>query len=378
MDRSSKAPIFADLEKKIVILTGPRQSGKTTLARSLHTEHAYFNYDDPAHRLALRARDWDRAAQLVVFDELHKMSDWESWVKGIYDTEGVRPRLLVTGSAQLETRRKVGDSLAGRFFHHRLHPLDLKELAQPKQARRDLVTLFECGGFPEPFLAGKVAFHRRWRRSHLDVILRHDLLDLETLRDIPSIETLVELLRRRVGSTVSYASLARDLERDPKTVRRWLDALERLYVVFRVAPWSKKVARSLLKEPKYYFYDCGLVEGDRGAKLENAVACALLKDIHRLEDESGRRAALTFLRDKDGREIDFCVVLEGQPALLVETKAADASASRHFQHYRGALGELPAIQLVLDLDRPRDLPVGPKIRDAAHWLARLDLGGYLK
>src|SRR5262249_11241858 len=156
--------------------------------------------------------------------------------------------------------------------------------------------LLAVGGFPEPFFEGTAAFYQRWRKTHLDIILRQDLLDLEKPREISAIETLIALLQRRVGSTVSYASLARDLERDPKTIQRWLISLENLFVIFRVTPYHRNIARSLLKEPKFYFYDLGRVVGDEGQKLENLVALSLKKELDFLADTQGTEGMLQFLR----------------------------------------------------------------------------------
>ena len=128
MQRYLTKYVQEDLDRKIIMLTGPRQSGKTTLSKMLRPGYDYFNYDNPDDRLALQKRSWDRSKALVIFDELHKLKNWKSWIKGIYDTEGIPPSILVTGSAKLDTYRKVGDSLAGRFFQFRLHPLDLKEI----------------------------------------------------------------------------------------------------------------------------------------------------------------------------------------------------------------------------------------------------------
>jgi uncharacterized protein len=362
-----------DLRSKIVLVSGPRQSGKTTLARSIAEDHEYVNFDYAPHRLIVKERSWDRKKQLVVFDELHKMRGWKAWLKGIYDVEGVRPGLLVTGSARLEAARKGAESLAGRFFLHRLHPLDVKEVSGTVEPDEALERIVSVGGFPEPFLRNDQAFYGRWKASHTDMILRQDLRDLEAVRDIVAIETLVEMLRSRVGSTVSYASLARDLERDGKTIKRWLGILENLYVVFPVRPYHRNVARSLLKEPKFYFYDCGQVQGDPGARLENACACALLKEVHRAADEEGRSLALHYLRDKEGREVDFAVLERGRPAFLVEVKHADDVPSPSLSHFASFLPGCSRVQVVRELGREKTYPDGTEVRRAARWLAKLSL-----
>jgi predicted AAA+ superfamily ATPase len=229
------------------------------------------------------------------------------------------------------------------------------------------------GGFPEPFLEDDETFYRRWRRSHLDIILRQDLIDLESVRDVQAIETLIELLRVRVGSPVSFASLARDLERDASTIKRWLALLENLYVVFRVSPFHRNIARALLKEPKYYFFDVGQVEGTEGVRLENAVALSLLKEIHALEDSYGVRSALHYLRTRERREIDFLVMVDQRPIWMIEVKWSDSEPSPSFRHFRRFVRPVDAIQLVGGPAREADFPDGPRIRDAARWLAALDL-----
>lgn len=371
--RDPMAPIRRDLEERIVLVSGPRQSGKTTLSRSLGLEHDYFNYDAAADRVRLVEQSWDRSKQLVIFDELHKMRAWKAWLKGIYDTEGTRPRLLVTGSARLDTYRRAGDSLAGRYFRHRLHPLDVAEvhgLLSPEDA---LERMLRLGGFPEPFLRGEERFYKRWRQTHTDIIVRQDLVELETVKDIRGIETLVELLRHRVGSPVSFASLARDLQRDGKTIKRWLELLENLYVVFRVTPWHRNVGRALLKEPKYYFYDTGIVLAGEGARFENLVACALLKLLHRIEDVHGDRAALHYLRTKDGHEIDFFASVEGQPPMLVEAKWSDTEPTRSFASFERAFGHAKRLQVVRKPSgSDRTHPNGIEVRAAAPWLASLE------
>ncbi len=376
MDRLLIPYIKNDLSRKIVLLTGPRQSGKTTLAQMLVQDFDYFSYDLAEHRVALMEKSWRRDCALVIFDELHKMKNWKSWLKGIYDTRGLTPPMLVTGSARLDTARKMGDSLAGRFFQYRLHPLDLKEVKTALAPEEAFGRLLRFGGFPEPFLKGEEIFYNRWKKSHHDIILRQDLLDLESVRSIAALETLIELMRRRVGSPVSYNSLAGDLQRDPKTIKRWLDLLERMYVIFKVTPYHKNIARSLLKEPKFYFYDTGQVSSDEGSKLENLVACALLKELHFLEDTLGRSCLLHYLRDKEGREIDFLIIIDNRPVLMIEVKWAEDSLSRNFAIFSKYLPYTPGVQLVGKLDREKSFESGARIVKAAPWLAELDLAKY--
>jgi len=371
MERYLEKYIRKDLKEKIVLLSGPRQVGKTTLSRQLTPSHVYLNYDAASDRRIILAEEWNRDTELVIFDELHKLKNWKSWIKGVYDTEGISPPLLVTGSARLDTYRKGGESLAGRFFYYRLHPLTVKEICNylDDKSETALDKLVKLGGFPEPYLKDSETFAKRFRRIHTDTMIREDLLDLERVRDIKSIEILIDLLRTRVGSTTSYTSLANDLQVSIHTVKHWLQILENLYIIFPVRPYHKNIARSLLKESKYYLYDTGAVEGDLGAKLENIVACALLRELHFIEDTTGSRVALHYLRDKEKHEVDFLPVIENRPLCMIEVKLSDENFSRSLFRFHSKLKKAKPIQIVYSLkhkkskDSARMLPAHEFLRD---------------
>ncbi len=368
--------IEEDLATKIILLTGPRQTGKTTLSKMLKSDYDYFNFDNIEDRLSLQEKSWDRSKDLVIFDELHKLKNWKSWLKGVYDTEGIPPSLLVTGSAKLDTYRKVGDSLAGRFFQFRMHPLDLKEIKKflnPEDLEAELDKLLEVGGFPEPFLNGTNRFYNRWKKSHLDIILKQDLIDLENVQQIIQIETLIQLLKKRVGSPVSYSSIARDLQCSDKTVKRWLTILGNMYVIFKVPPFHKNIARAIQKAPKFYFYDTGQVIGDPGIKLENTIACAIQKEIHFREDCFGEEKKIYYLRNKDGKEIDFCITANGSPSLMVEVKWKDDTLSPNFEIFKKFFPQIKMIQVTKELRKEKTYPNGVEIRTAHKWLADLCL-----
>lgn len=355
MERYLEGFIRKDLKEKIVLLSGPRQVGKTTLSKQLTNSHVYLSYDASFDRRIIHAQEWDRDADLVIFDELHKMKEWKSWIKGVYDTEGISPSLLITGSARLDTYRKGGDSLAGRFFYYRLHPLTVKEICSTlgEKSETALDKLVKLGGFPEPYLKDSETFAKRFRRIHTDTIIREDLLDLERVRDIKSIEILIDLLRTRVGSTTSYSALANDLQVSIHTVKHWLQILENLYIIFPVRPYHKNIARSILKESKYYLYDTGSVEGDLGAKLENTVACALLRELHLIEDTTGSRVALHYLRDKEKHEVDFLPVVDKRPLCMIEVKVSEDNFSPSLFRFHRKLEHAKPYQIVYRLKRKK-------------------------
>ena len=346
MDRSIQIPLKNDLDNKIVLLSGPRQIGKTYLSKRLNLQFEYLNYDDSELRKIIMNRSWNRESELIIFDELHKKVKWKAWIKGIYDTEGVRPRLLVTGSARMDVFKKGSDSLAGRHFNYRLHPFSVAELKDQMSPIETLNRLMTVGGFPEPFLDGTEVFAKRWRSTHLDRILKEDLLELENVRNIKLIEVLVDLLADRVGSSVSYSSLARDLEISPHTVKKWIGILESLYVIFVVPPYSKNLARAILREPKIYFYDNGRVKAEEGARFENVVANALLKKLHMGQDLNGEKSQLYYLRDKEKREVDFLTVIDNEIIDMVEVKISDDNIPHSLVYFNERLGPLYPAQVI--------------------------------
>jgi len=375
MERYLNAAIKKDLSHKIVLVMGPRQCGKTTMAKTLTLDNDYYNFDALKDREFILSQSWDRKKELIIFDELHKMKEWKRWLKGIYDTEKIPPQILVTGSAKLNTFKRVGDSLAGRHFQFCLHPLDLKELVQfYKGDKEELFNqLWACSGFPEPFFKGSAAYYKRWRTTHVDIILRQDLIDLYTVHDLKAIETLIILLKNRVGSSVSYSNLAQDLQKDVTTIKRWLFMLEDLYIIHRVTPYSSNIARSLLKEPKFYFYDHNFAEQSEGAKLENIVANALLKELDFISDMTGSKTSLHYLRTKDGKELDFLICVDEKPTHMIEVKVSDSDPAKSFQHFFQFLPQTKQVQLVKSLAREKTYPSGLEIRSLVNWLSKVDL-----
>ena len=375
MQRYLDARVRADLQKKMVILTGPRQVGKTTLSRQLLTEYddaQYLNYDVPEHRRVLTARTWNKKARLLVFDEIHKMSGWKPWLKGVFDGRAEGQALLVTGSARMDTFRQAGESLAGRYFKLRLHPISVREWCEQTGATPDdaLTHLLKRGGFPEPCLAATDEEADRWRSEYFSDLVREDVLEFSRLQEITTMRLFAELLRERVGSPLSLASMGRDLAISPNTLRKYLEILEALFIVFIVRPWHRNIARATLQAPKVYFYDTGLVKGDAGVRFENFIACSLLKHVEWQKDALGKEMGLHYIRTKDGAEVDFAVSDGDQLIDLVECKLGDHKPHRALMRFAGEWPDARATQVLRDLDTPMD--VGPiQIRAAAGWLMGL-------
>lgn len=359
------------MSKKVILISGPRQVGKRFLSRNFFSKgYVYLNYDDEDDRTIIKEKSWPRDVKLVIFDELHKMSSWKTWLKSVYDKEGVSPSIIVTGSARMDTFKKGGDSLAGRHYHIRLHPFSIKELARGSD-KNVIEEMMNFGAFPEPFLESDLRLSKLWRKSHLERLIKEDILDLEKVHQLKKIEILVQLLSERVGADISYASLGRDLEVSSHTIKHWLQILEDLYVVFKITPYSKDISKSILKSPKYYFYDTGRIRGDDGAKIENIVACHLLKRNHYLEDCEGEKLELYYIRDKSKREVDFVIEREGVLESLIEVKLSNDNLSSSLKYYQEKLSPSKAYQLVFNIKQ--DKQYGDiKVCDLTNFLHRLE------
>lgn len=353
--------ILKDLAKKMVFMGGPRQAGKTTLAEHIlqtypyqpNKRGLYFNWDVDEDRQRILDKGWGRDDAVIVFDELHKFGRWKNWIKGVYDSEHKERHFLVTGSARLDVYCRGGDSLLGRYHYWRLHPFSLSEIPKgisPEEAFNRLMTV---GGFPAPFLDANEEEARRWRKERFDRILKDDIRDLEPLRDIATLQLFVDSLRRRVGQLIVLDNIVQELQVSHKTLKHWLEVLERMYLIFIVRPWTKNFPRAIQKPLKVYFFDNADVIGDEGARFENLVATTLLKSCHFIEDAQGYTCELRYIRDKEKREVDFAIVKEGKVEELIEAKYAEESFSNGLAYYAERLKPKRAVQIVATLKKSK-------------------------
>jgi len=354
--------------RQMAFVSGPRQVGKTWVAKSVGD--AYFNWDNtgdrrqllrgPAALAELLNLDRLRARKpIAVLDELHKYQKWKTLLKGFFDTYGDRAHLLVTGSSRLDIYRRGGDSLMGRYLLYRMHPwsagecvrteLPAKEIHPPKEVNNaDWDALWEHGGFPEPFLRREARFTRRWRSLRQAQLSREDLRDVASVRDLGTMETLMELLVDRSAQQIVYSNLAAEIQVSVDTMRRWIDLLTRMHYGFIVRPWFKNVAKALRKEPKWFLRDWSGVTDD-GARAENFIACHLLKAVETWTDLGFGHFELRYLRDKQKREVDLLVVRDRKPWLLVEVKLGEKSLSSSLAYFQAQIKAPHAFQVVMNL-----------------------------
>ena len=366
--------ILKDLQSKMVLLAGPRQVGKTWIAKEICKEFKrsiYLNYDNLSDKKIIKQASWPENTELIVFDELHKMHKWKNYLKGVYDTKSNHLHLLVTGSARLDIMRRVGDSLAGRYFLHHLLPFSPAELHGESGLATAIDRFIVRGGFPEPFLADSDVDANRWRQQYIDSLLRTDIFDLNNIQNLRAIQLVFDLLRSRVGSPISYTSIAEDVGIAPNTVKKYISIFEALFIVFRVTPYARDIARSLAKEPKIYFFDNGLVKGDDGAKFENLIALCLLKHVYAKIDYLGESWGLHCLRTKDGREVDFALVKDNKITSMLEVKVRDGEPSKSLVWFHEKYN-FPAAQIVKEL-RLEHKVRNINIRRASLFLQELDL-----
>lgn len=352
----------------MVFLAGPRQVGKTSLSKIWLQENKcktlYFNWDDIRTRQAYRSdsRFFESPARLtavekpwIVFDEIHKRPNWRDILKGAFDIFRDDFRFLITGSARLDLFRRSGDALIGRYNLFHMMPFNMAELLgrsfkpcflsienQLNIVKQFALTvdqtigkahaniydvIMQYGPFPEPAIHQNQRFSRKWHQDYISLLVREELRDISRVVELDKIEDLVMLLPHRIMAPLSMANLANELEVAHTTVKNWLAQLKRLYLIFAVTPWSKKIPRGLRKEKKWYFLDwCYAPEGP--ARLENMVATNLIRTCRVLSDMGYGSYRLHYVRTLDKKEIDFLVVRENRPLLAVEVKQSETVPSR--------------------------------------------------
>ena len=352
---------------EMLFISGARQVGKTTTAKTFAENGHYLDWDVQEDRTDiiqgqrhLAERIGAETGQTIVFDELHKYADWKNFIKGFHDLYGnLDWKTIVTGSSRLDTYRKGGDSLLGRYFHLQMFPLSPAELvrtdfdgetihAPGKMDPTAWENLLQYGGFPQPFLKAEKRFLRQWQRTRQNRLFQEDLRTLGGAYDIAKIELLAELIQLNAASALNYSSYARTVRSSVESIQRWIVLLQQLSYCFTLRPWTKNVSRSIAKEPKIFLGDWSGI-ADPGKRNENFVACCLLKAVEGWNDTGLGDYALHFIRTKEKREVDFVITSDGNPWVLIEVKTSDTALSPQLAYFQNMTDAPHALQAVINL-----------------------------
>jgi len=368
-------------KRQMRFISGPRQSGKTTIAKiqleRTNCNNFYYNWDLKEVRDRFRQNSNFLKEDLlkinkndklwVCFDEIHKMPDWKNILKGFFDNYEDKVNFIVTGSAKLDFFRRSGDSLAGRYFIFRLYPLILAEITGKKvedivpeltaektiekfisgerDAQNILEQILKFGSFPEPFINNSEYFLKKWHESYFERIIYEDIRSISGIQKIRKLEDLTYLLPSKIGSPLSINSLKKDLELNFNTVVNYLKYLFLTFVIFEIQPYKKNLKRLIKKEKKIYLYDFSLIP-DEAAKFENFVAHELKTRIELWNEITNDKFELFFIRTRDKKETDFLIIKNSKPFFLCEAKLQSTEIENHHYLHSRHLGQIPFIQII--------------------------------
>lgn len=358
--------------EQMVFISGPRQVGKTTIAKTFaSSKYSYLNWDQVDHRHIILEQLYhyidthllshvSETKPVLILDEIHKFKNWKNHIKGVYDAYKGKIHIIVTGSAKLDIYASGGDSLMGRYFNYQIFPLSVYELAalpyektvchlpeQPTQANWE--QLLQRGGYPEPYEKNDEEFHALWQATRFKQLFREDIRDLVNIHNIASLELLGQILMSQVGALTNYSQLAKKVRVTEGTIRSWYKLLEQSYYCFSIQPWTKNLSRSILKSPKLYLYDWSVLQ-DQDAKIENFCALHLLKAINYWNQTGQGDYAFHYLRNKDQKEVDFLVSKNNAPWILIEVKTSkNTNLSSSLHAYQKQLQADHAFQVAYDM-----------------------------
>ncbi|MCY4156803.1 MAG: ATP-binding protein [Gammaproteobacteria bacterium] len=377
-------------DTRVVLLCGPRQSGKTTLVRQIVSENFRFvTLDDPTFLNAAQAdpvgfvRDFDKA----VIDEVQRAPRLMLALKLAVDADPRPGRFLLTGSADLLTIPRVADSLAGRMALVRLLPLAQSELRRSSATFLDkafagmppsapdpavgnkLVEIILAGGYPEA-LARSGRRRRNWHLDYIDAIMQRDIRDIARIGQLSVMPRLLRVLAEHAGQLVNYSGFGGQLGMNHVTTQKYISVLENLYLLRVVQPWHSNRLKRLIKSPKLQFLDSGLLAALRGLTPETArrnraplgaiVETFVLSELLKIASWAEERYRFSYFRDKDGNEVDIVIEDEQGRVIGIEAKLSATVSRSDFSGLRrlaAASGDQFVMGLIL-CDHEQTIPFG--------------------
>lgn len=342
--------VFRELASqfKIVALTGPRQSGKTTLAKMVFPRKQYVSLENPDERnLALNdpRQFLSRFPEGAILDEVQRAPELFSYLQQITDERKPKGQFILTGSNNFTLLENISQTLAGRVGYLELLPFSLSE-TEKTGAKLKLDELIFNGTYPA--IVYEKASPRLWFPSYIRTYVERDVRQIKNISSLTLFQRLLYLCAGRIGQQLNLSSLANDVGLDYKTIQSWLGVLQASYIVFLLPPYYNNFNKRIIKSPKLYFYDTGLAcyllgvrdaaqlfnHASKGSLFENFIITEMLKNRY----NKGERSNLYYFRDSTGNEVDI-VIDEGKKLVPVELKAGETISGDYFKnlHYWEAL-----------------------------------------
>lgn len=312
----------------VIAMTGPRQSGKTTLAKHLFPNYLYVNLEFPDVRLMAEndPRFFLSQAKHMIIDEIQRLPDLFSYIQGLVDEDDSR-KFVLTGSNNFKLLHFISQSLAGRVSFFTILPFSIEEIRQAKIPHSDLYENIFKGWYPRVIALHNNPFE--WYQGYIQTYLEKDVRDTSSIHMMEQFYTFLQVLATHAGNALNYSTIAKEVGISPNTVRGWISILETSYIVYRLQPYHSNIKKRLVKSSKIYFYDTGLLcsllsiknkehlstHPFVGALFENFIISEYIKK----QSLDGNISNLFYYRDVNGNEVDLVLKI-GNVCSLFEIK----------------------------------------------------------